>query len=113
MTSKAIEMIETIKSNGAEKSYFDTWAEVQEDVNKQNIKMAKLNASLGLIPAIISSLANYGILILGVYYTMQGEFSVGSILAFQAFLSAFMGPAMTVISSGQTIMEMRTSMERV
>ncbi len=113
MTSKAIEMIETIKSNGAEKSYFDTWAEVQEDVNKQNIKMAKLNASLGLIPAIISSLANYGILILGVYYTMHGEFSVGSILAFQAFLSAFMGPAMTVISSGQTIMEMRTSMERV
>ena len=113
MTSKAIEMIETIKSNGAEASYYESWAKVQGDVTDQNLKMAKVNQSLGSVPALVSLLANYSILIIGVYYTMIGEYTVGSILSFQAFLSTFVGPAMTIVSSGQTILEMRTRMERV
>jgi ABC-type bacteriocin/lantibiotic exporter with double-glycine peptidase domain len=44
---------------------------------------------------------------------MRGEFTLGMILSFQGFLSAFTAPAMTLISAGQTIQEMRTQMERV
>ena len=113
MTSKGIEMVETIKSNGAESAYFASWSEVQESAVSGKIRMSKTNAFLGLIPAFVSMLANYSVLILGVYYTIIGQFSVGSILAFQGLLSAFMSPAMTIITSGQTLQEMRTSMERV
>ncbi|MDY6430490.1 MAG: ABC transporter transmembrane domain-containing protein [Bacilli bacterium] len=113
MTSKGIEMVETIKSNGAEEAYFDSWSEAQDNVFTQRIKMAKTNQFLGLLPAFVSLLANYGVLILGVYYTIKGEFTIGSILAFQGLLGSFMSPAMTLISSGQTLQEMRTSMERV
>ena len=113
MTSKGIEMIETIKSNGAEDAYFATWDESLESVIAQKTKTLKTNTSLGLIPGIVSLIANYSVLILGVYYTIQGQFTVGSILAFQGLLSSFMSPAMTIISSGQTLQEMRTSMERV
>ena len=113
MTSKGIEMVETIKSNGAEEAYFDSWSEVQESVVKGKVKMAKTNQFLGLLPGIFTMLANYMVLILGVYYTIQGQFTVGSILVFQGLLSAFMSPAMTFINSGQTLQEMRTSMERV
>ena len=113
MTSKGIEMIETIKSNGAESSYFSSWQEAADSVYTQNLKMAKTNQFLGLIPAFVSMLANYSVLILGVYLTISGNFTFGSILAFQGLLSSFMSPAMTIISSGQTLQEMRTSMERV
>ena len=113
MTSKGIEMIETIKSNGAEGAYFKTWSEAQDNVVASKIKMARTNQTLGLLPSFFSMLANYSVLVLGVYYTIKGEFTVGSILAFQTLLSAFMSPAMTIISSGQTLQEMRTSMERV
>ena len=113
LTTKGIEMIETIKSNGAEASYFSTWSEAQDNVVAQRMKIAKTNAIIGLIPSLIAMIANYSILILGVYYTIKGEFTVGSILAFQGLLSSFMLPAMTIISSGQTLQEMRTSMERV
>ena len=75
--------------------------------------MAKINQTLGLLPQIVTMIANYSVLILGVYYTIIGQFSVGSIVAFQGLLSAFMSPAMTIITSGQTLQEMRTSMERV
>ena len=50
---------------------------------------------------------------LGVVLAMDGKFTLGMIFAFQGFLSSFMGPAMMLISSGQTIQEMRTQMERV
>ena len=113
MTSKGIEMIETIKSNGAEESYFSSWSEAQENVTAQSLKMTKTNTFFGLIPALVTLLADYSILILGVYFTIKGEFTIGSILAFQGLLSAFMSPAMTLITSGQTLQEMRTSMERV
>ena len=113
MTSKGIEMIETIKSNGAEESYFDSWSEVQDSVTKGKTKMARTNQFLGLVPAFISLLANYSVLILGVYYTIVGQFTIGSILAFQGLLTAFLTPATTLITSGQTLQEMRTSMERV
>ncbi len=113
MTSKGIEMIETIKSNGAENSYFTSWKEASDNVYTQKIKMAKINQFLGLIPSFVSTLANYSVLILGVYYTIKGAFTVGSILAFQGLLGAFMSPAMTIITSGQTLQEMRTQMERV
>ena len=113
MTTKGIEMIETIKSNGAEESYFSSWSEAQESMHIQNLKLAKTNTFVGLIPAFVTLVANYSILILGVYLTMKGNFTIGSILAFQGLLSAFMSPAMTIITSGQTLQEMRTSMERV
>lgn len=113
LTTKGIEMIETIKSNGAEAAYFSSWSEAQDNVVAQRMKIAKNNAFIGLIPAFVSMIANYSILILGVYYTMNGEFTIGSILAFQGLLSSFMSPAMTIITSGQTLQEMRTSMERV
>ena len=113
LTTKGIEMIETIKSNGAEASYFSSWSEAQDNVVKQRMKIAKTNAFIGLIPAFVSMIANYSILILGVYYTIKGQFTIGSILAFQGLLSSFMLPATTIINSGQTLQEMRTSMERV
>ena len=113
MTSKGIEMVETIKSNGAELAYFESWSEAHENAVKGNVRMAKTNSFLGLLPAFISMLANYSVLILGVYYTIQGQFTIGTILAFQGLLGSFMSPAMTMINSGQTLQEMRTQMERV
>ena len=113
MTSKGIEMVETIKSNGAETAYFDTWSEVHENVTNGKIKMVKTNQLLGLLPSFISMIANYSVMILGVYYTIKGQFTIGSILSFQGLLTAFMSPAMTMINSGQVLLEMRTSMERV
>ena len=42
MTSKGIEMIETIKSSGAENNYFYSWNEAQENASNQKLKMARI-----------------------------------------------------------------------
>ena len=112
-TVAGISMIETIKSSGAENGYFAKWSGYQASVNTQQVKFLKLNEYLGMIPSFVSTLANAAVLLLGVYFTMQGQFTVGKIMAFQGFLSMFMAPAQTFISAGQTLQEMRTQMERV
>ena len=61
----------------------------------------------------MSTLANALVLILGVWLCMKGQFTLGTVTAFQALLASFMNPAMTMITAGQTIQEMRTQMERV
>ncbi len=112
-TVAGIEMIETIKASGAENGFFEKWAGYQASVNTQQVRFEKLNQYLGMIPAFVSSLANTAVLILGVYFTINGEFTVGMIMAFQGFLGSFTAPAQTLISAGQTLQEMRTQMERV
>ena len=112
-TVSGIQMVETIKSSGAENGYFQKWAGYQASVNAQKVKYIKLNQFLGGIPDLLSTIANAVVMILGVGLVMEGEFTLGTIMTFQGFLSSFMAPATTLISAGQTIQEMRTDMERV
>ncbi|MBQ6215010.1 MAG: NHLP family bacteriocin export ABC transporter peptidase/permease/ATPase subunit [Oscillospiraceae bacterium] len=112
-TVSGIQMVETIKASGAENGYFQKWAGYQASVNAQNVKYAKLNQYLGVIPTLLSAIADSAVLVLGVWLAIKGEFTLGMIMTFQGFLSAFMSPAMTLVSASQTIQEMRTEMERV
>ena len=112
-TVAGISMTETIKSSGAEGGFFRKWSGYQASVNTQRVKFATLNARVGLIPQFISTASNYMVLFLGVRLAMNGHFTLGMIATFQGLLSSFMGPAMTLVSAGQTIQEMRTEMERV
>ena len=112
-TVSGIEMIETIKAGGAENGFFQKWAGYQASVNLQSGKTALTDSFLGMIPTLLSTLADCAVLVLGVWMTMQGRFTLGAVLMFQGFLGSFMSPAMTLVSAGQTIQEMRAQMERV
>ena len=52
-TVAGVEMIETIKASGAEVGFFQKWAGYQASVNAQDVKAAKLNNYLGIIPAFL------------------------------------------------------------
>ena len=112
-TVSGIQMIETIKAAGAENGYFAKWAGYQASVNTATTRFANLNLYLGMVPNFLTSLANYTVLVLGVFLAMQGQFSLGMVMGFQGYVSLLMNPAMTTVKAGQTLQEMRTQMERV
>ena len=112
-TAAGIDMIESIKASGAENGYFAKWSGYQASVNTKNINYQKLNACLGMVPQLLAALADNVVLILGVMLVMRGQMSIGMVMAFGGFLTAFMQPALTFVSAGQTLQEMRTQMERV
>ena len=112
-TVSGIEMIETIKASGAENGFFGRWAGYQASVNTQQMRSARMEQILGLIPSVISVVCSSAITIAGAWLTMNGQFTVGMIAQFQGFLSSFSGPIGSLISAGQSLMEMRTEMERI
>lgn len=112
-TASGIQMIETIKASGAENGFFRKWAGYQANVNNNEIQMSKLSLFWGIIPSSISMIVNVTITSLGLYLCMKGEFTIGMIMAFQGYLSSFMGPVNQIVSAGNSLLEMRTQMERI
>ena len=112
-TSGGINMIDTIKSSGAENGYFRKWAGYQASVNTQNVRFERLGASIGTIPEIATAVVNDIILIMGVYLVIKGKYTPGMVIAFQGFLSGFLAPARSFVNAGKSIQEMRSQMERI
>ena len=112
-TINGIRMVETIKASGAENGFFRHWSGLQASVNEQSVRFERLNVTVGLISPILSTVADIIVMVLGVYLTIQGRFTVGMIYMFQTYLASFMSPVSTLIGAGQTLQEMRTDMERV
>lgn len=112
-TVSGIEMIETIKSCGAENGYFKRWSGYQASANAQNVQYENINYYLGMIPTIVSGIADIIVLIFGVWLVINGRFTIGMVMAFQGYLASFTRPAGTLISAGQTLQEMQTQMERI
>ncbi len=113
LTVTGIEMIETIKSSGAENGFFQKWAGIQASVNNKKITMAYIEHCLGQLPALLITVANSIVLVMGVRFVIDGKMSLGALFMFQGFLGQFMAPAMDLVRAGQNIQEMRTRMERV
>ncbi len=112
-TTNGIEMIETIKASGAENGYFERWAGFQAAVNSSMVNFALLNQYLGAVPGILQQIANLAVLVLGVMLIINGGFTAGMLLAFQSFMASFLAPMNTIIGMGQSVQEMRSSMERI
>lgn len=112
-TASGIQMIETIKASGAENGFFRKWAGYQANVNNNEIQMSKMSLFWGIIPSSISMIVNVIITSIGLYLTMKGEFTIGMIMAFQGYLGSFMGPVNQIVSAGNSLLEMRTQMERI
>ena len=77
-TVAGIEMIETIKASGAENGFFQKWAGYQASVNAQKVKSDKMNGILGTIPAFFSTLANYAVMVMGIWFVMNGRLTLGA-----------------------------------
>ncbi len=112
-TLNGVDMIETIKSSGAENSFFRNWAGYQAGVNTQNVEFARLDARAGKLPQIIMELTGNLILVMGAYLVIKGRFTPGMVLAFSGLMTRFFLPSETLAEAGRQMQEMRTDMERI
>jgi NHLM bacteriocin system ABC transporter peptidase/ATP-binding protein len=113
VTVGALDMIETIKASGAENGFYEKWSGYHASVNKSVVQFAKTSQFLGAVPGLVQQLSGVIILALGAWLIMQGQFTAGMLLAFQNFMMSFMTPVNELISAGQSVQEMRASMERI
>ena len=112
-TISGINLVESIKASGSEENYFRRWAGRQASVNRLSVQSARQNQYLSLLPSFLSAAANLAVLVLGVMLVINGRFSVGMLMAFQGYMSAFVAPAQSLSAAGQALRETRTGMERI
>ena len=102
----AVGMLETIKASGAENIYFGKWSGYQATVNAKNVEINRTTNILGSIPDFLVRLSSIMILCGGIFFVLQGKFTVGMVMAFQSYLTAFMNPAQQMLGTQQQIQEM-------
>ena len=113
VTYSGFGMIETIKSTGAENGFFERWAGYYAKQNNAAVNMSRFIYYVGLIPSIISEIADVTVLLSGVYLIINGRFTIGTLTAFQGFLSKFWGPVNDFIDVYKSFVSMRCDMERI
>ncbi len=113
VTMSCLDNMETIKAAGAEAGFFEHWAGYFTSMHNSSMRIDRYSVIMNILPALLAQLANSLVLILGIYLILGGEFTIGMLLAFQGFMGAFLSPVNQLLNAGETMIEMRTQMERV
>ena len=112
--SSGLAAIETIKSSGRENDLFARIADANARVagSQQSLEGTAAWTFAGT-DALATLLVSAVVLSFGGWQVMQGDMTLGALLAFQAILVAFMGPVLEIASLGQEIQALRATLARV
>ncbi len=108
-----VSMIETIKASGAENGYFE---KITGYLAKYQNSKLRLQGSMMLtrfLPELMMDLCNAAVLLAGVIQILNGESTIGFLLAFQGFLSQFLSPVNTALESASEMETVFAQMERL
>lgn len=106
-------MIDTIKSTGAERSFYNIWYESQEQVCESKKLKFKLNSITSLTNGIHSFLIQGVQLFVGAYFIKHGHFTLGTLALFQSVMSNMRSSLNNCLNTVDTLQTMRTNIERV
>ena len=112
-TISCIDNMESIKAAGAETGFFKYWSGLWAHKFNVNANADQQQTQMALLPVLATGLVNMAVLVLGAYLILQGELTVGMLMAFQGFMGSFLEPVNAIVNASQTIVEMRSQMERV
>ena len=112
-TISCIDNMESIKAAGAEAGFFKYWSGLWAHKFNVNNNVSKEQAWASILPIAATGLVNVFVLVLGALLIIRGEMTVGMLMAFQGFMGAFLAPVNDIVNASQTIVEMRSQMERV
>ena len=105
--------MESIKAAGAETGFFKYWSGLWAHKFNVNANADKQQAQVALLPVMANALCSVAVLVLGAYLILQGDLTVGMLMAFQGFMGSFLAPVNELVNGSQKIVEMRSQMERV
>ena len=112
-TVSCIDNMESIKAAGAETGFFEFWSGLWARKFNISSHAHSMQLKVLLLPVLANGLVNTLVLILGTLFILQGELTIGMLMAFQGFMSAFITPVNEIVNANQTLIEMRSQMERV
>jgi NHLM bacteriocin system ABC transporter peptidase/ATP-binding protein len=108
-----LQMIETLKATGGEAEFFSRWAGYQAKslVGEQGLSV--ISQTTGTIPSLVGTLATMIVYVVGGYKVMNGEFTIGMLVAYQTLVASFNRPLSNLVSFGGLLQELQGDMTRL
>ena len=113
ITMSGIEMIESLKASGSENDYFMQWSGQQAKVILENQRLLKTNTANFVTPKTITQVQNILILSIGALRVMDGQLTIGMLMAFQILLANFTGPVNSFMNLGADLLSANADMQRI
>jgi len=105
--------IHTVKSSSVENQFTRRYEEMLARFVKASFDVVNLANVANSIGTFLFSMFNLVILWIGAYNVMEGEISVGELIAFQMIAGQLIAPVMRLINQWQYFQQIRVSMERL
>ncbi|PTX62147.1 NHLM bacteriocin system ABC transporter peptidase/ATP-binding protein [Kordia periserrulae] len=112
-TTSGISMIETLKASGRENDFFTTWTGYLAKVMNAQQELGWLTTRLNIIPPLLMSLTTTIVLGTGAMRVMDGEMTLGMLVAFLYLMNNFMGPVNQLVTTGSMLQEVEGDMGRI
>jgi ABC-type bacteriocin/lantibiotic exporter with double-glycine peptidase domain len=106
-------MIETLKASGRESDFFKNWTGYLAKVMNAQQELGWLTTRLNIIPPLLMSLNSSIILGVGAMSVMNGEMSLGTLVAFMFLMNNFIRPVNELVNVGSLLQETEGDMNRI
>ncbi|HWW86748.1 MAG TPA: NHLP family bacteriocin export ABC transporter peptidase/permease/ATPase subunit [Vicinamibacterales bacterium] len=113
VSMNGLQMIETIKATGSEPEFFARWSGYFAKVVNTTQFLQVLGQISGAVPAFVQTLSTAAVLVLGGLKVMDGQMTMGMLVAYQTLLSSFTRPIVTFVQFGSTLQELTADMNRL
>ncbi|MDZ7899434.1 MAG: NHLP family bacteriocin export ABC transporter peptidase/permease/ATPase subunit [Arcicella sp.] len=112
-TTSGISMIETLKASGRENDFFTNWIGYLAKVTNGQQELGWLSVRFSAIPPLLTSLTTTLILGIGALRIMDGQMTLGALVAFTYLMGNFISPVNQLISVGTLLHETESDMGRI
>ncbi len=113
VTMYGLQMIETLKASGLESDYFSQWTGYQANLVNSQQKLSVSSQVLSTLPTTLSSLNRVAILAVGALLVMDGNITIGILMAFQLLMTRFMKPFASFVRLGSSLQESHADINRL
>lgn len=103
----------SLKAVGAENEYTGRMLGYYAEVSNNDQKLGRMQTALGVIPDMLKTINSVVLLVWGSYYVVDGQLSIGMLMAFTGFLGSFSAPFGDVVGFVRSIQQVRIDMLRV
>lgn len=108
-----LSMIENLKSGGGEDDFFTRWAGYQARALKEKQSLLALSQYTSLAPTLLEAISSAAILTVGAFRIMDGDLTVGTLIAFQGLVLQFNGPLNSLIQFGNNLQMLEANIIRI
>ncbi|MEL6457479.1 MAG: NHLP family bacteriocin export ABC transporter peptidase/permease/ATPase subunit [Cyanobacteria bacterium J06621_15] len=108
-----LQSIETLKASALESDFFSRWSGHYAKAVSAQQELEITNQMLGILPILLSSLTSMLIIVVGGFRVMDGNLSVGMLVAFQSLIGSFQQPFNTLVNFGSTLQELQGGLNRL